>query len=188
MDKVVKIDKNSSQENLIPSLFNRVVARRNWPDLFEDALDEQMMELIDYDFSEYEAKRDSRASKHAGLYAGCMQTAILTEIRSYLKEHPLATVVSLAGGLDSTALVADNDTCRMLFLDDSKVVKIREALLPSSSRIKNRPINIRERLWYDKVEYDPEKGAIFILTNLFVYWKEEDVRRFINEMSKRFRG
>lgn len=188
MDKIVKIEKNSSEEELIQPLFDRVVGVNNWPDFFDDPYCSQIMNLIDYDFAELEAKKDSRSAKNAGLYSCCIQNAIATEIKKYLEEHPRASVVTLECKLDTTSLIVDNGMCRIYNLDNFKFIQVREKLLPSSKREKNQPINIKERLWYDKVDYNPEDGAIFVITDAFVYWKEEDVRRFINEMSKRFRG
>ncbi|MGI5173991.1 class I SAM-dependent methyltransferase [Treponema sp. OMZ 840] len=185
-EKKIRIEKNSVQETLIVPLYGRKMCAEKFPDLYNDMSAKKLCEKLDYDFSEQEAKKDSFAYEFGALEAAMRQLDIMYEINDYLKTHPKAAVVNLGCGLDQTGKTCDNGSCRIINVDFPDVIKIRTQLIPVGEREKNIACDLKDYSWMKEVAGD--NGAVFFAAGVFHYFKREDVKNLVLELSRRYPG
>ena len=181
-----KIEKNSVQETLIIPLYARKVCSELYPSLYRDETANQLIDKIDYDFSDATKNSHALMQRFGSLEVAMRQNDIAFEIRDYLNSHPKAAVVNLGCGLDATGRACDNGICKIYNLDFPDVIAVRNELLPVGDREKNIPCNINERSWFDEI--DASDGAIFFASGVFYYFLSEQVRDLVRAMTDVFPG
>lgn len=184
--KKYHIEKNSVQETLVIPLYGRKLCTKSFPGLFRDDKAVELIEKLDYDFSELEKKSRSFAHRFGALEVAMRESDLMWEVREYLRDHPYAAVVNLGCGLDQTAENCDNGKCRIYNIDLPDVMNVRDELLPGTERVKNIASDIGDFSWFDRI--DDKKGVVFIAAGVFYYFKREDVKKLFYSMSKRFAG
>lgn len=185
MEKI-KIEKNTVQVTLIVPLYGRKMCSDKFPELYTDIFAERLCNRLEYDFSELEKKNNSFLYEFGSLEAAMRQLDILWEINEYLKMHPKATVVNLGCGLDETGKACDNGLCQILNVDFPDVISVREQLIIVQDREKNFACDLNDYAWMEEV--DASNGAIFFAAGVFHYFKKDEVRALVLELSKRYPG
>ena len=180
------IEKNTVQETLVIPLYGRKMCTERFPSLFRDETALQLMEKIDYDFSELEAKSKSTMQQFGFLEAAMRQNDLTIEVRDYLSSHPEAAVVNLGCGLDNTGRCCDNGRCRLYNLDFPGVIAVRDALLPAGDREENIPCDLNDFSWMEKI--DGSKGAVFFAAGVFYYFLKDQVKALVQAMAAAFPG
>lgn len=180
------IEKNTVQETLVIPLYGRKMCTERFPNLFRDETALQLMEKIDYDFSELEAKSKSTMQQFGFLEAAMRQNDLAIEVRDYLSSHPEAAVVNLGCGLDNTGRSCDNGRCRLYNLDFPGVIAVRDALLPAGDREENIPCDLNDFSWMEKI--DGSKGAVFFAAGVFYYFPKDQVKALVQAMAAAFPG
>lgn len=179
-----KIKKDSVQETLIIPLYSRKICSSLYPNIYYDKTAVDLINQIDYDFSEIEKKSKSLMQRFGALEVAARQSDIAYEVCEYLKEHPSASVVNLGCGLDNTGRNCDNGKCKIYNLDFPDVIKVRNELLPSGEREYNIPCNLNDIEWFDKI--DNSNGVIFFASGVFYYFLNEEVKSLIIKMANYF--
>lgn len=180
------IEKNTVQETLVIPLYGRKMCTERFPNLFRDETALQLMEKIDYDFSELEARSRSTMQQFGFLEAAMRQNDLAIEVRDYLSSHPEAAVVNLGCGLDNTGRSCDNGRCRLYNLDFPGVIAVRDALLPAGDREENIPCDLNDFSWMEKI--DGSKGAVFFAAGVFYYFLKDQVKALVQAMVTAFPG
>ena len=180
------IEKNTVQETLVIPLYGRKMCTERFPNLFRDETALQLMEKIDYDFSELEARSRSTMQQFGFLEAAMRQNDLAIEVRDYLSSHPEAAVVNLGCGLDNTGRSCDNGRCRLYNLDFPGVIAVRDALLPAGDREENIPCDLNDFSWMEKI--DGSKGAVFFAAGVFYYFLKDQVKALVQAMAAAFHG
>lgn len=180
------IEKNTVQETLVIPLYGRKMCTERFPSLFRDETALQLMEKIDYDFSELEARSRSTMQQFGFLEAAMRQNDLAIEVRDYLSSHPEAAVVNLGCGLDNTGRSCDNGRCRLYNLDFPGVIAVRDALLPAGDREENIPYDLNDFSWMEKI--DGSKGAVFFAAGVFYYFLKDQVKALVQAMAAAFPG
>lgn len=180
------IEKNTVQETLVIPLYGRKMCTERFPNLFRDETALQLMEKIDYDFSELEARSRSTMQQFGFLEAAMRQNDLAIEVRDYLSSHPEAAVVNLGCGLDNTGRSCDNGRCRLYNLDFPGVIAVRDALLPAGDREENIPCDLNDFSWMEKI--DGSKGAVFFAAGVFYYFPKDQVKALVQAMVTAFPG
>lgn len=170
---------------MIP-LYGRKMCTERFPNLFRDETALQLMEKIDYDFSELEARSRSTMQQFGFLEAAMRQNDLAIEVRDYLSSHPEAAVVNLGCGLDNTGRSCDNGRCRLYNLDFPGVIAVRDALLPAGDREENIPCDLNDFSWMEKI--DGSKGAVFFAAGVFYYFLKDQVKALVQAMAAAFPG
>lgn len=170
---------------MIP-LYGRKMCTERFPNLFRDETALQLMEKIDYDFSELEARSRSTMQQFGFLEAAMRQNDLAIEVRDYLSSHPEAAVVNLGCGLDNTGRSCDNGRCRLYNLDFPGVIAVRDALLPAGDREENIPCDLNDFSWMEKI--DGSKGAVFFAAGVFYYFLKDQVKALVQAMVTAFPG
>ena len=180
------IEKNSVQETLVIPLYGRKLCTEQFPNLFRDDKAVELINRIDYDFSELDKRSKSLAYRFGALEVAMRENDLMAEARDFLKTHPEAALVNLGCGLDQTAENCDNGLCRIYNLDLPDVIAVRNELLPEGERIKNIAADLNELSWFDHI--DAEKGVCFLAAGVFYYFKTEQIKRLFTAMAERFPG
>ena len=183
MEKV-KIEKNTVQETLIIPLYGRKMCYDKFPGLYSDTFAKKLCERLDYDFSELERKNNSFLYEFGSLEAAMRQLDIIWEIKEYLKKYPKATIVNLGCGLDETGKSCDNGLCHIVNVDFPDVIEVRNKLTAVQEREKNIACDLKDYSWMDEV--DGSNGVILFAAGVFHYFKRDEVRKMVLELSKRY--
>lgn len=179
-----KIKKDSVQETLIIPLYSRKICSSLYPNIYYDKTAVDLIDQIDYDFSEIEKKSKSLMQRFGALEVAARQSDIAYEVREYLKEHPFASIVNLGCGLDNTGRNCDNGKCKIYNLDFPDVIKVRNELLPPGEREENIACNLNDVEWFDKI--DNSNGVIFFASGVFYYFLNEEVKNLVVKMANYF--
>lgn len=179
-----KINKNSVQETLIIPLYGRKLAMELYPENFRDNECMELFERIDYDFP----KQSKILAKVGSVMSATRQYDLASVCREYLVEHPKACVVNLGCGLDTTFRQVDNGMAKGYNIDFPNVIAVRNELLPETEREKNIAGDLNDISWFDRIDYDPQEGAVFFASGVFYYFKTDEVRRLLCKMSEHFAG
>lgn len=179
-----RIKKDSVQETLIIPLYGRKLAMELYPENFRDHECMKLFERIDYDFP----KQGKIMAKAGAIMSATRQYDLASVCREYLAKHPRACVVNLGCGLDTTFRQVDNGTAKGYNIDFPDAIAVRNELLPETEREKNVAGDLNDISWFDRIDYDPQEGAVFFASGVFYYFKTDEVRRLLCKMSEHFAG
>jgi O-methyltransferase involved in polyketide biosynthesis len=110
--------------------------------------------------------------------------------RRYLLDHPSATVVALAEGLQTSFYRLDasgiGDQFRWLTVDLPPIIELRDRLLPHSDRVSMVAQSALDFSWMDTV--DAADGVFITTEGLLMYLQPEEALGLIAECAARFPG
>nr|WP_316620398.1 hypothetical protein [uncultured Ruminococcus sp.] len=89
------IEKNSVQETLVIPLYGRKLCTERFPNLFQDRKAVELIDRLDYDFSDLEKQSKSAAHQFGALEVAMRETDLMCELKDYLDKHPKATLCRL---------------------------------------------------------------------------------------------
>lgn len=156
-------------------------ARR--PDrILDDPVAVEVADSIDFDFAKFgSAHRQDMAMR---------ALAFDRATRYYLRDHPNATVVALAEGLQTSFYrISSSDVgseFRWLTVDLPPMIEVRSQLLPPSDRVEVCAQSALDYSWMDRV--DPADGVFITAEGLLMYLQPEESLGLITECAKRFPG
>jgi O-methyltransferase involved in polyketide biosynthesis len=145
--------------------------------LIDDPMAIRVFESIDYDFGKFGPP---------ALYHPLRARAFDTEIAKYLADHPRASVVALAEGLQTTFWRVDNRQLTWHSVDLPPVIDLRRQLLPREPRMKALAQSAFDLSWMDHVE--STNGVLITVEGLFMYLQPDQVFGLIGACAERFRG
>jgi O-methyltransferase involved in polyketide biosynthesis len=156
-------------------------ARR--PDsIIDDPMAIELADSIDYDFAKFGFSRRQDMAMRALAYD--------RTTRRYLVDHPKATVVALAEGLQTSFYRLDaagvGDQFQWLTVDLPPMIELRRKLLPASERVRMRAQSALDFSWMDHVE--TEHGVFITAEGLLMYLEPDDALGLIAECAARFPG
>jgi O-methyltransferase involved in polyketide biosynthesis len=156
-------------------------ARR--PDsIIDDPMAIELADSIDFDWAKFGfARRQDMAVRALGFDR---------HTRRYLIDHPQATVVALAEGLQTSFYRLDSsgigDQFRWLTVDLPPMINLRRKLLPPSDRVQLCAQSALDYTWMDRVE--DEHGVFITAEGLMMYLQPDEALGLIAECAKRFPG
>ena len=156
-------------------------ARR--PDsIIDDPMAITLVDSIEFDFAKFGYTRRQDMAVRA--------LAFDDATRRYLLDHPAATVVALAEGLQTSFHRIEasgvSDQFRWLTVDLPPIVELRERVLPASDRITALAQSALDYGWMDHVDTD---DRVFITAEgLLMYLEPADAMALITECARRFPG
>jgi O-methyltransferase involved in polyketide biosynthesis len=154
-------------------------ARR--PDsIIDDPMAIQLADSIDYDFAKFGFSRRQDMAVRALGYD--------RHTRRYLIDHPRATVVALAEGLQTSFYRLDasgvGDQFSWLTVDLPPMIDLRRKLLPASERVRTYAQSALDFSWMDQV--DTEHGVFITAEGLLMYLQPDEALALITECARRF--
>lgn len=155
-------------------------ARRPEP-IIDDPMAIALVDSIHFDFAKFGPTRQDIA-----LRARTFDNQAL----SYLGQHPSATVVALAEGLQTSFWRLDaaipNGQFRWLTVDLPPIIDVRTRLLPPSPRVSVHAQSALDYSWMESV--DPSSGVFITAEGLLMYLQPEQALALIAQCAKRFPG
>ncbi|GAC1404390.1 MAG: class I SAM-dependent methyltransferase [Mycobacterium sp.] len=156
-------------------------ARR--PDsIIDDPMAIQLADSIDYDWAKFGFSRRQ--------YMALRALAYDRNTRRYLVDHPKATVVALAEGLQTSFYRLDGtgvgDQFHWFTVDLPPMIELRRKLLPASERIRMCAQSALDFSWMDQV--DATDGVFTTAEGLMMYLQPDQALALIAECAKRFPG
>ncbi len=170
-----------SETALLTLLVRATEARR--PDsVIDDPMAIRLVDNIDFDFAKFGFSRRQDMALRAKTFDDYA--------RRYLTDHPSATVVALAEGLQTSFYRLDasgvGDQFRWLTVDLPPIIELRDRLLPHSDRVTMCAQSALDFSWMDRV--DPSKGVFITTEGLLMYLQPDEALGLIAECAKRFPG
>jgi len=168
-------------ETALLTLYGRACEARRPDAVITDPMAIRLVDHIDYDFTRFGTPRQDMALR---------AKAYDLSTRRYLADHPRATVVALAEGLQTSfwrldAAVPDA-AFSWLTVDLDPVVALRTRLLPASPRIETAAQSALDYSWMDRV---PDSDGVFVTAEgLLMYLRPEQALDLIAQCAKRFPG
>lgn len=163
---------------LLSNLARRAAAARAKRPLLDDPLAVEVVERLDYDFTDVSPRG---ASRHA-LRVATFDAAVAR----FLKRHPDGTVVALGEGLETQFWRVDNGSMRWLTVDLPPVLDLRRRVLPEDSRQHSHSGSALDLGWVDELE--PGAPVLVTAQGLLPYFERERVYALIAAMAERLPG
>jgi O-methyltransferase involved in polyketide biosynthesis len=169
-------------ETALLTLQVRAHEARRSDSIIEDPMAIHLVDSIEFDFAKFGYTRRQDMAVRA--------LAFDDATRTYLIDHPSATVVALAEGLQTSFYRIDasgvGDQFRWMTVDLAPVTELREQLLPASDRVAVCAQSALDYSWMDRV--DTEGGVFITAEGLLMYLEPTDAMGLITECARRFPG
>ncbi|GJF16728.1 O-methyltransferase [Mycolicibacterium cyprinidarum] len=168
-------------ETALLTLNGRAYQARHPNAIIDDPMAIQLADAIDCDFDKFGRKGQEMALRALAFDRCAAQ---------YLTEHPAATVVALAEGLQTSFWrlnrALPDAQFRWLTIDLPSIIELRRRLLPPSPRITTLAQSALDYSWMDHV--DADDGVFITAEGLLMYLQPDESMSLISECAKRFPG
>ena len=168
-------------ETALMTLNGRAHQARRPDAIIDDPMAIRLADAIDYDFDKFGRKGQEMALRSLGFDQCAIQ---------YLTEHPDATVVALAEGLQTSfwrlSSALPDARFRWITVDLPPIIELRQRLLPSSPQITNLAQSVLDYTWMEWV--DTNYGDFITAEGLLMYLQPNDAMRLITKCASQFPG
>ncbi|TPG34945.1 class I SAM-dependent methyltransferase [Mycolicibacterium hodleri] len=168
-------------ETALLTLNGRAHQARHPQAIIDDPVAIRLADSIDVDFDKFGRKGQEMALRSLAFDRAAGQ---------YLTQHPSASVVALAEGLQTSFWRLDsalpNADFRWITVDFPPIVALRQRLLPASPRIVDLAQSALDYTWMDRV--DSSNGVFITAEGLLMYLQPEEAMGLITQCAKRFPG
>lgn len=177
-------DLTGVSETALLTLLVRATEARRPDSLIDDPMAIHLVDSIDYDFAKFGYVRRQDMALRAKVFD--------TWTRRYLLDHPQATVVALAEGLQTSFFRLDaqgpdvGHEFRWLTVDLPPIVELRRTLLPGSERVQMLAQSALDFSWMDRVKTDD--GVFITAEGLLMYLQPAEAMSLISKCAARFPG
>jgi O-methyltransferase involved in polyketide biosynthesis len=169
-------------ETALLTLQVRANEARRTDSIIDDPMAIELVDSIAFDFAKFGFSRRQDMALRA--------LAFDDATRRYLVDHPAATVVALAEGLQTSfyRLQASGvgDEFHWLTVDLAPMIELRNQLLPASDRVTECAQSALDYSWMDRV--DPSNGVFITAEGLLMYLQPSEAMGLITECASRFPG
>jgi len=191
----VKVELSGMSASMLGCLWGRAQVSKEYSSLFYDAKAVELVEKIDYDFSASDVPFEdimSSISRNITLpefRLGTLRAKQFDEkAKAYIAEHPYASVINIAAGLDTTFYRVDNGLIHWYDLDLPAVIDIRKQLLPEPDRVTYIAKSLLDPSWFEDVKYT-EDGVFMIaggVNRVLHSFEEAQVKQFFSMLADNF--
>lgn len=172
-------DLGEVQETLLIPLYARACDAASRRPLLDDRRARELVDGIDYDFTRFGGTSLSGSVFRSSIFDGWAAR--------FLREHPAGTVVELGTGLNTRFDRLDNGQVRWLDLDLPDAIALRRKFFRDSRRCTMLAASVLDTEWFDVVAASPPP-YLFLSEAVFLYLGDEEVRRVLTQLSRRFPG
>jgi O-methyltransferase involved in polyketide biosynthesis len=169
-------------ETALMTLLVRAKEARRPDSIIDDPMAIKLVDGIDYDWAKFGFTRRQDMALRALTFD--------KYTRRYLVDHPSATMVALAEGLQTSFYRLDaadvGHQFRWLTVDLPPIIELRQRLLPPSDRVSVCAQSALDYSWMDRV--DPSEGVFITTEGLLMYLQPDEALGLIAECAKRFPG
>lgn len=175
-------DLTGVSETALMTLLVRASEARRPDAIIEDPLAIHLVDSIDFDFAKFGYTRRQDMALRSNVFD--------KYTRRYLVDHPAATVVALAEGLQTSFYRLDaagaGDRFHWLTVDLPPMIELRRKLLPAADRVQMCGQSALDFSWMDRV--DPDGGVFITAEGLLMYLQPEEAMTLITTCAARFPG
>lgn len=168
-------------ETALLTLNGRAHQARHQDAIINDPMAIRLVDSIYFDFAKFGRKGQEMALRSLAFDRAATQ---------YLSEHPSATVVALAEGLQTSfwrlSDVLPDSEFRWITVDFPPIIELRQRLLPPSCRITSLAQSALDYSWMDEV--DTGNGVFITAEGLLMYLQPEEAMGLITKCANRFPG
>ncbi|WLP92852.1 class I SAM-dependent methyltransferase [Gordonia sp. NB41Y] len=166
------------QETLLIPLYGRARdAAESGGGVLKDTKAVELVDAIDYDFTEFRGPSLGGAVLRASIFDGY--------IREFLQRHPEGTVVDLGCGLSTRYDRLDNGRLRWFDLDVDDTMTLRRRFFDDSDRYTMIAASLFDPSWHEQVT---ERGGPLMLVSeaVLLYFSESEVFDVLRSWARRF--
>ncbi|HXY87580.1 MAG TPA: class I SAM-dependent methyltransferase [Candidatus Acidoferrales bacterium] len=190
----VKVELGGISASMLGCLWGRAQLSKEYSSLFYDEKAIELVEKIDYDFSASDVPFEDiwfNISRKVNLPEFGLFTLRARQFdekaKEYIAEHPDASVINIAAGLDTTFYRVDNGSIHWYDLDLPAVIDIRRRLLPEPDRVTYIAKSLLDPSWFKDVKYS-ENGVFMIAGGVLHFLEEAQVKQFFSMLADNFPG
>lgn len=168
-------------ETMLITMWAKAAESKRPNPIIVDKAAEEMMEIIDYDFSRFEKLKLSRTG------VAIRAKVIDDQVVKFLSEHPDAVVVHLGAGIDDRfARLGRPSVTHWYDIDLPEAIDLRFKLVKEAENNTFLPISIFDYpAWVEKVK-SHGKPVMFIAEGVFMFFKETQVKELFNKICDEF--
>ena len=180
-DEEIKIKLGEIQETLLLPLWARArETERNEP-LILDNYARDIVEKIDYDFSNFEK---GEIKNHQLIWA-IRAYNFDKVIQAFLEKNKYAVVINIGAGLDTTFKRVDNGSVIWINMDLPDVVALRRKLIPDSEREISIAKSVFDFTWIDDIsKYTKGKSVVFMAAGVLFYFEASEVKTLLCKLAE----
>ncbi len=188
----VKVTLGGISASMLFPLWGRAQLSKEYSSLFYDAKAIELVERIDYDLSTsdlpfvgimFNILRKGNLLPMFGLVA-LMAKQFDDKIKTYITEHPHASVVNIGAGLDATFYRVDNRLIHWYDLDLPAAIDIRRQLLPEPDRVTCIAKSLLDPSWCKDINTD--NGVFMIAEAVLQFFEESEMKQFFSMLADNF--
>ena len=189
----VKVTLGGISASMLSCLWSRAQLSKDYSSLGYDAKAVELFERIDYDLPASDVPpfvgiwfNISRKVNRPEFRLGTLRAKQFDDkAKAYIAEHPYASVINIAAGLDTTFYRVDNGTIHWYDLDLPAVIDIRRQLLPEPDRVTYIAKSLLDPSWCKDVTYS-EDGVFMIAGGALGWFNESEVKQFFLMLADNF--
>ncbi|WP_406636808.1 class I SAM-dependent methyltransferase [Amycolatopsis sp. WGS_07] len=176
-----RVDFTGVQSTMLVTLFLRARDTRDPRPILGDRFAAEAVEAIDYDWAKLAKPSIVRSRTGVALRARQFDTWAA----EFLREHPDATVLHLACGMDSRAFRLDRPSgVRWFDVDLPDVVALRRKLYADGDGYRMLAASVTDSGWLAEIPAD--RPALILAEGLLMYLAEDDVRQLLRRLTGHF--
>jgi O-methyltransferase involved in polyketide biosynthesis len=187
----VKVQLSGISASMLGCLWGRAQLSKEYSSLFYDEKAIELVEKIDYDFSTSDVPFEDmwfNISRKVNLPEFGLFTLRAKQFdekaKTYVAEHPNASVVNIGAGLDTTFYRIDNGTIHWYDLDLPAVIDVRRQLLPETNRVTYIAKSLFDPSWCKDINTD--NGVFMIAGGIFMWFEKSQVQQFFSMLADNF--
>lgn len=169
------------EKTMLLTLFAKAQHSQKNNHKFYDKRAIEVVSQIDYDFT----VADSDMSMKYGVIS---RTIVLDEMVSdYIRQHPHATIVNIASGMDTRFDRLDNGLIRWYNVDLKNSANFRLQYMPDSERVTTLAYSAMDPDWAKEIKIE-SGNVLFIIEGLSMYLTEKDNANILKIIDENFRN
>lgn len=166
-------------ETLLLPLYYRARESVGPEPLLTDPKAVALVQQINYDFARFKKLVNEQ-------FAAVVRARIIDQCaQAFLERHPDGNVVNIGCGLDTRFHRMDNGRAEWYELDLPPVIDLRARMIGPTPRTHLLGFSALDSEWMDAIENHVE-ACLFTAEGVLPYFAEQDVKRLICELQKRF--
>jgi O-methyltransferase involved in polyketide biosynthesis len=177
---------NGVAETLLIPLYNRAMESQRPDAIMKDEKAVALVKQMSYDFDQVRKIRVFEANKVARIM---LTREIDRYARDFLSRHPEAVVVHIGCGLDSRFERVDNGQVEWYDLDLPDVIGLRRKFIgDEGERYHLLGCSVLDDAWMETLKVHSQRPFLFLAENVFVYFKEAQVKTLVLRLRDHFPG
>ncbi|MEM2109077.1 MAG: class I SAM-dependent methyltransferase [Candidatus Odinarchaeota archaeon] len=180
----IPFEDNSLEFTMLIPFYSRVIRTVYANSDFKDYSALEIFTKMKYDFEKIKNNYDEAA--HVCIEARTKALDYL--VSKYIERKPYATIVNIGAGLDTPFLRLDNGKILWYDLDLPDAIELRRKFVKETDRNRFISKSMFDYSWFDQINYNPERGILFVASGVLMYFDEEKVKDFLRKIAERFPG